>query len=700
MQSSIENNGINADPCDAPLLASPAHDSVPESMLENQSHADLDGKDSPSGPACSFIPSPTNTFQDFMAESRSDCRHCNSRKEAILHFAPEVALKPNTYSIDWWGHDITSCYNTNIQRNVNMISDPGYALEFFAPFPSDGCYPINPFYAKRHEENIYFGGSNRSSWSQIRNKYLGGIPQVDRFSDTSLESVLSCITHCIQQHGDCGSDLEQPSPSRVIYVGTEEEPTLYLHEPEDQRLRYVCLSYCWGKQSGTSPMLKTTSESLDDFRIQIDWSRLPKTFQDAILFTRKLKIGYIWIDALCIIQDDAQDCAQEIGQMAEVYRNAFLTIAATDASGPHDGLCRFGYGSPTVHEISREAWNPQISGSGPLCVRLKTSHPWEPISNPRNLPLPLMKRAWAFQERCLSRRLLHFTKHELIWECMTASGCECRQPITIPGVRKNQLTPFLKAESMTPGDLTFRWMDIVSRYADMNLTFDMDTLPALSGLATRWQSLHQDRYLAGLWRDTLTVDLCWYRFRGPKCFTMPRKYQAPSWSWAHDSIGDGIAYININNAVAEIIDVDCTPKNQADPTGQVSSGYLKLAAKAAPASLILPTQRSWCSLRFLDPTMNIESVQLDWFLEHEEETDVYVVAIGTGGNDIFSVLYLMILAPNQENSETYQRRGICSAIISKCNPESEKIFWHGWNEEKLRWWTEKGGDGWMEFTIV
>lgn len=64
--------------------------------------------------------------------------------------------------------------------------------------------------------------------------------------------------------------------------------------------------------------------------------QLPKTFRDAILITRELQIRYLWIDSLCIIQDSPSDWTKHVSEMAHIYHNGVLTLAA-GASSDDDG---------------------------------------------------------------------------------------------------------------------------------------------------------------------------------------------------------------------------------------------------------------------------------------------------------------------------------------------------------------------------
>lgn len=69
----------------------------------------------------------------------------------------------------------------------------------------------------------------------------------------------------------------------------------------------------------------------------IPWFELPKTFQEAIALTRKLGVRYLWIDSLCIIQDDHHGWEVESAKMATIYSLSYLTIAATHAADSQQG---------------------------------------------------------------------------------------------------------------------------------------------------------------------------------------------------------------------------------------------------------------------------------------------------------------------------------------------------------------------------
>jgi len=70
----------------------------------------------------------------------------------------------------------------------------------------------------------------------------------------------------------------------------------------------------------------TTKANLDEYMNAIPVDKLGLTIQDAIETTRRLGFRYIWVDALCIVQDDAEQTACEIKQMSSIYKNATAVI--------------------------------------------------------------------------------------------------------------------------------------------------------------------------------------------------------------------------------------------------------------------------------------------------------------------------------------------------------------------------------------
>jgi hypothetical protein len=99
-------------------------------------------------------------------------------------------------------------------------------------------------------------------------------------------------------------------------------------------------------------VIQTTSTNYDERKCGIPWSELPATFKDAITLTRAVKIQYLWIDSICIVQNDVSDWEEQSALMSDIYANGYLNITATHSKDGHGGL--FGERwTPSLHE------NPQ-----------------------------------------------------------------------------------------------------------------------------------------------------------------------------------------------------------------------------------------------------------------------------------------------------------------------------------------------------
>lgn len=314
-------------------------------------------------------------------------------------------------------------------------------------------------------------------------------------------------------------------------------------EPSSQtdNLRYAALSYCWG---GVDPTAKTTNANFKHGCRTIEFSSLPQCLKDAVAVTRSLGVRYLWVDALCIIQGDADDWAREAGTMFSVFRNAYVTIGAALSPSFDDGFLKH---RPRKVEIPfSSSCNPQVRGKITLStISSPTSEPeFFPDVDPLERDLAESKwdtRGWVWQEQMLSKRILIFGNEMLHFKCTH-------------GVQSEDSTDF--HDSHTLGDQTRQqWTRWVERFSKMQLTYIQDKLPAVSGLAKMMDQKSSAagegpaEYLAGIWRSSQETEnhkgwrgqLCWslsdqastfkQMLKGLKS-TTPETYSAPSWSWA------------------------------------------------------------------------------------------------------------------------------------------------------------------------
>lgn len=148
----------------------------------------------------------------------------------------------------------------------------------------------------------------------------------------TLKLAASWINHCKTTHRECARLQAQGHrfPTRLIDVGTTDgsvKPHLYIPSPSTPFTPYTTLSYRWGP----SPAILLTQTSLSPLLEEIPLHLLPKSNQDAIQVTRFLGIRFLWIDALCIIQDLEDDWHKESERMGDIYKGSYVTISASMA---------------------------------------------------------------------------------------------------------------------------------------------------------------------------------------------------------------------------------------------------------------------------------------------------------------------------------------------------------------------------------
>lgn len=280
-----------------------------------------------------------------------------------------------------------------------------------------------------------------------------------------------------------------------------------------EQIEWACLSYSWG---GDQPS-KTTKANLGSRLESLPFAELPKTITDAIVVTARLGIKFLWIDALCLVQDDANDVAHEIATMPEIYTSGLCTISASRASSSEEGFLQDHQADDMHHDpvVLRVTCPNGIPGQINLSNR---------GSEYRYSKEPIHTRAWCYQERVLSPRIIDFGHTQLQWICKSkryADGGRVDRAANTDAILEGSF------RSMSRRELHENWADIVSKYTRRDMTFAGDRLLAISAVAANFAPHFGCEYLAGHWKDSLSLQLAWMAGR-PK-YSRSKVYVAPSW---------------------------------------------------------------------------------------------------------------------------------------------------------------------------
>lgn len=366
--------------------------------------------------------------------------------------------------------------------------------------------------------------SGRAIWSSQASTLMGRVRVISDW-----------LRNCKEDHSICAKHNQKTLPTRLLDIGNESDAYIRLIysrsiDRASDNVQYIALSHCWG--SPTTPIHRTTKRNHQEHLNKIIIAGLPQTFRDAITVSRVLHIRYLWIDSLCIIQDDEADWANEAGKMAHVYEGCYFTIAATSSEDGDGGLF-LDSATPASEILEQDA---PVNEAEPTClVRY-------PLAALRTIwDAPLSKRAWVVQEQILSPRLVHFARGQLWYQCQF--GIESEDgTMNIPGFPSFKADAMIDSgpsDSMATRDLSTplqsinTWWSWVTEYSSRSLTFYADRIAAVAGIISNYKESIGDRPLLGLWEGSIWFDLGWYIDYdiGPSIEDRHIAANIPKWSW-------------------------------------------------------------------------------------------------------------------------------------------------------------------------
>lgn len=361
------------------------------------------------------------------------------------------------------------------------------------------------------------------------------------------------LDECEQSHGDLcemasgGGDVAyaRMAPQNLRVIDVHAMCLVLL----PTKAKYVALSYCWAQSTRHFTMTTSNMASLQvPGGISSVWDELPGTIQDAIGCVLEMGREFLWIDALCIVQDDDMDKKEQISQMDRVYDNALLTIisapAATQSFPPFDGLPGYRRKRQPSQATAR------LQGLK-ICTTL-LSVEQATFTSAWNT------RAWTFQENLLSRRRLFFSNAQLYFQCPCGVVCEdvagegkSPSAFIYPGTSLWNLSGLYNnisqgqqanhqglSRSIFPNSSAAfdYYATVVEQYTGREMSNQGDALAALAGVISIFRATMKTEFIHGLPETFLDEALLWHQ-RGPHRRRTALSIASPgvgfpSWSWA------------------------------------------------------------------------------------------------------------------------------------------------------------------------
>ncbi|KAH8596158.1 heterokaryon incompatibility protein-domain-containing protein [Bisporella sp. PMI_857] len=285
--------------------------------------------------------------------------------------------------------------------------------------------------------------------------------------------------------------------------------------------RYVTLSYVWGKALKSHVLKK---ENLASYHKARSLKVVPKTIRDAMLAARALGERFLWVDALCIVQDDASDKRAQIPAMGAIYSSAILTIIAASGGDSNAGLSGISSLRPSPSSVSLGKWTLLESCSPSLAIR-----------NDPHIGTVWSTRGWTFQEFLLSHRTLTFLKSQVVWRCHGAEYFEefDIDGLTFEGVFDRPMGPALQGTTSSTWIGLASYPFMVNEYLSRELTFDEDIHNAFSGVLQLYDDM---TFFWGIpeGHNSFAKCLAWNLLSPRSAVPQQRRkvsFHIPSWSW-------------------------------------------------------------------------------------------------------------------------------------------------------------------------
>ncbi|RDW56940.1 hypothetical protein BP5796_13007 [Coleophoma crateriformis] len=368
--------------------------------------------------------------------------------------------------------------------------------------------------------------------SESRDQHLNdvqiGFPILPEIASPVYFDLLRTWIHQCNDSHECHTPSAASNnvlPTRLLYVGCSNSKLLALKETATHTgiRNYVALSHCWGDVTKEqTEKFWTSTQNIQTRQKGFSINELPKTFRDAIRVTRELGQEYLWIDSLCILQDDTPDWQRESKLMESVFSSAYCVIAASSATSSLEGF------------LERDVSSNCVSTTDAMGRQIYVCEDKDDFDNDVN-EAGLNKRGWVLQERVLSRRTIHFSKRQTYWECGEGVRCENLNLLTTPEwghyFLLDPIFPTRLLKAGTKRTVAF-FNSLIEDYSVRGLSEPADRAIAIAGLQSRIAKALGCEHRHGILDRFLHRNLLWQRPVGGKLDQiLYNNLNVPSWSW-------------------------------------------------------------------------------------------------------------------------------------------------------------------------
>lgn len=458
------------------------------------------------------------------------------------------------------------------------------------------------------------------------------------------------LDECAKEHAACPRLSANTLPQRVLEI-RDENTGIRLHQShQNETGSYAALSYCWGKNA---QQLMTTRANIHEHMVTVPQERLRQTIQDAVKVCRVMGINYLWIDALCIIQDDDNDKLEQIANMGSIYKHSLVTLVAASAESVMDGFLAESkprpnlWGGSSLHNrpLAELSMHVDNGTSGTIFLRADDSDIIYSADE------PVFRRGWTFQELLLSPRVITFDNSQITLKCRETAfrpvfdthlnfdyGC-FDLPASVFGLQTDLDLHPGRTQDERPvqrrlhNDQEKVWRSIIEEYSRRDLTYFGDRLPGLAGMVSELRHVWGDTYLVGFWEKCIIQHLGWFQSSSGVGFEpfqdMDRSQYIglPTWSWV--TAPYRVVVNEISYPDARLVNSSVQPVSSKSPFGQVQSAIITLEARVLNHSELQQQLGLW-HLK-TSTRMCRDQIGLDYDSAEPELSRCKLLYLGKGG---------------------------------------------------------------------